>query len=333
MAKRIPRKLLKEFQQNYKYIDSAVMNSYTYDDYILRFERIALSMFEWVNLPDSMNERWLERTLYFKGRAGLLKDPTFGFINTSVADGSQLNIYGLPTSLECYSHQYYKKRRLYSGLNKDEEDQEFKDAVLVLNDEMAIPTCGTIELYCKRLAEAQRIIDVNVNAQKTPVMLIVDEDQRIMMENLYQQYNGNAPFIFGDSKTFDVDYSGIRVLDTKAPYVVDKLMAYKNEILNEALTFLGINNIQLEKKERLVSGEVDSNNELINFNLQSRLAPRLRACKEFNELFGLTGTDKEISVRVRSDLYNIIKRELSTISDFTNDIEDYEDLKDGDKRE
>lgn len=72
----------------------------------------------------------------------------------------------------------------------------------------------------------------------------------------------------------------------------------------------------VDKKERLVSDEANSNNELINLNLQSMLAPRKEACKQFNEWLGLTGTNKEIDVRLRSDLHNIIKQNQSIISDF-----------------
>lgn len=90
-------------------------------------------------------------------------------------------------------------------------------------------------------------------------------------------------------------------------------MEYKEKVMNEALTVLGINNLG-EKRERLISDETNSNNELINMNLMSYLTPRKQACKEFNEKFGLTG-DKAIDVRVRSDLDNIIKREMSSIKD------------------
>jgi hypothetical protein len=79
------------------------------------------------------------------------------------------------------------------------------------------------------------------------------------------------------------------------------------------LTVLGINNLG-EKRERLISDETNSNNELINMNLMSYLTPRKQACKEFNEKFGLTG-DKAIDVRVRSDLDNLIKREMSSVKD------------------
>ena len=95
-------------------------------------------------------------------------------------------------------------------------------------------------------------------------------------------------------------------------------MEYKKNIWNEALQFLGINTLQSEKKERMITDEASSNNELINLNLQSMLIPRQEAAKQFNKLFGLEGTDKEISVRVRSDLYNIIKQEESVITDYNN---------------
>ena len=294
-----------------RFLDSALMNSQTYWDYVERFKKICLSMFEWVNLPESMNARYLEECLYYKGQASLLKDENYGFINTQCASNGYLNIYGLPTSLNCYSYQYNSIRNLYTGL----EGTEDKDCVLVMNNWQRIPTASTIELFCQRLAEAEMVAMTNIKAQKTPVLIVVDENQRLMMENLYAQYDGNRPFIFGDKNQLGAD-TPIKSINTGADFIADKIMEYKKQIWNEALTFLGINNISLEKKERLITDEASSNNELINLNLQSYLAPRQIACKEFNEKFGFTGTEKEISVRVRSDLHNVIKNVNSIVADF-----------------
>ena len=318
----------KVVDKNYKFIDSAILNDATYMDYLDRFKKVALSIFEWVNLPKSMNARWLEMCLFYKGQATLLKDKKYGFINTNCASNGYVNIYGLPTKLNCYSFEFQEDRELYTGLNpiEDLEEQQYKECILVQNNYESIPTCGTLELFAYRLYEAERTCDVNVKAQKTPVMIVVDENQRLMMENLYNQYDGNQPFIFGDKQQLDSDM--IKGISTQAPYVVDKLTEYKKEIWNDALSFLGINNINIDKKERLITGEANANNEFINLNLQSYLAPRIEACKKFNELFGLTGTDKEISVRVRSDLNNIIKNEMSIVTDLNNDGKiDNEDTK------
>lgn len=308
-----------KYRQNYKFIDSALVNDLTFTDYLNRFKKVALSVFEWINLPKSMNAQWLEKCLYYNGMATLLKDKNYGFINTNCCSNGKLNIYGLPTNLNCYSFEYQTNRKLYTGLmtgltEAQKEAREFYECILVQNNWDRTPTAGSMELFALRLYEAERTADVNIKSQKTPVMVLVDEEQRLLMENLYSQYDGNRPFIFGDKKQLGSDV--LRAIKTDAPFIADKIMDYKKEIWNEALTFLGINNIMVDKKERLITDEANSNNELINLNLQSYLAPRQEACRQFNEKFGFTGTDKEISVRVRSDLHNIIKNAQSVVTDF-----------------
>ena len=318
-------------RNNYQFVDNMLVNDQTFYDYLNRFKKVALSIFEWQNLPDSMDPIFLEKCLYYMGQAALLKDKNYGFINTNCCANGDLNIYGLPTSLNCYSFSYSTSRKLYTGLipglsEAQKEQRDNYEAILVMNNWERIPTAQTMELFALRLYEAERTCDVNIKAKKTPVLLLVDEKQRLTMENLYMQYDGNKPFIFGDKKQFNPD--GIKSIRTDAPFIADKLMEYKKQIWDEALCFLGINTLNQEKKERLITDEANSNNELINLNLQSYLAPRQRACKQFNEKFGLTGTDKEISVRVRSDLYNIIKNEESIVTDYNNNGID--DSKEGD---
>lgn len=315
----------KKFKANNRdFIDTAWVNDATYWDYLERLKKVAMSMFEWVNLPDSMNARYIEKSLYYHGTAALLYDETLGYINTNCASSGQINIYGIPTALNCYSYGYQETRRTYTGLRYDEYanpiNKMYEECILVMNNWDRTPTASTLELFALRLYEAERACDVNIKASKTPVMIVCDEEQRLTMKNLYLQYDGNEPFIFGDKNSLSGDM--LKAVKTDAPFIADKLMSYKKEIWNEALEFLGVNTLSMEKKERLISDEASSNNELINMNLQSYLVPRQEACREFNEKYGLTGTDKEISVRVRSDLFNLIKQNESIVSD-------YEDNEDG----
>ena len=316
----------RNFRNNYKFTDSLILNNETFIDYLERFKKVALSIFEWVNLPKSMNAEYLEKCLYYNGQCALLKDKNYGFINTNCCSNGNINIYGYPTSLNCYSFEYSTNRKLYTGLidNLSElqsAQRQYYECILVQNNWERVPTAGTMELFAYRLYEAERTIDVNIKAQKTPVLLLIDEKQRLAFENIYSQYEGNRPVIFGDKNSLSADQ--IRAIKTDAPFVADKIQEYKKEIWNEALTFLGVNNIMIDKKERLITDEANSNNELINLNLQSYLAPRQEACKQFNEKFGFTGTKNEISVRVRSDLHNIIKNVESVV----NDYKDIESLK------
>lgn len=301
-----------------EFFDSLYNNQATYADYMNRLKKVATSIFEWINLPESMNQRYLEECLFYYGMAALLKDEDYGFINTRCASNGVINIYGLPTSLNCFSFDFSRSKKLYTGvnLNSDEDDT----CILVMNNWDRIPTVATIQLFAYRLYEAETTAMTNIKAQKTPVLITVDETQRLMMENMYSQYEGNRPVIFGDKK--QLQDGVIKAIKTDAPFIADKVMDYKKEIWNEALTYLGINNIMINKKERLITDEANSNNELINMNLQSFLVPRIEACKQFNKKYGLEGTDKEISVRVRSDLLNIIKHELSITKDY-----DYENEK------
>ena len=298
---------------NREFIDSAVLNTETYLNYLERLKQVAISQFEWLNLPSSMNAQFLERCLYEFGKASLLKTKDYGFINAKAVGSSDLNIYMLPSSINCFSTDSLNEdRKLYNGF-LDEETSEYDYCVLVKNNQDMIPTEPTLRLFAWRLYEAERTCDTNIKAQKTPVLIVGDESLKLAMKNLFEKYEGNEPGVYADKKQLGTDT--LRALKTDAPFIADKVMEYKKEIWNEALTFLGINNINVEKRERLVKEEANANNELVNLNLQNRLLVRKEACKQFNELFNLTGSNA-IDVRVRSDLTNAIKTYDSVASDY-----------------
>ena len=298
---------------NREFITAEVLNESTYLDFIQRLRQVAISQFEWINLPSSMNAEYLEQCLYDFGKSAFLYTEDFGFINSKCSDNGNLNIYHLPSKLNCYATDSLSEDRLlYNGF-KSETDNNETYCVLVKNNPDMIPTEPSLRLFAYRLYEAERSSDVNIRSQKTPTLIIGDESMKLAMKNLYLKYAGNEPVIYADKK--QIGENAIRSIDTKSTFIADKLMEYKKEIWNEALTYLGINNINVEKKERLVSDEAGANNEMINLNLQARLSVRKQACKQFNELFGLSG-ENAIDVRVRSDLNNMIKKYDSIASDY-----------------
>ena len=312
-----------------KFKDYMYVNDDTYVDFLERLKKIAISMFEWVNLPDSMDARYLELCLYYLGQAALLKNDKDIFINTKACSAGQLNIYELPTEINCYSVEFNTTKKQYDGfaINDINKINPSDYCVYVLNNQNRCATAWTLELFAYRLYLAQRTADINITVNKMPFIVGVPENQRLTMENLINQIDENRPAVFGTKELASTIKDDLRVLPTNPPFVADKL---KKEIWNEALTFLGINNLG-EKKERLISDETNSNNELINLNLQSYLTPRKEACKRFNTLFGLEG-EKAIDVKVRSDLYNIIKQEESIVADYNDDGKvDFEDVKEIEK--
>lgn len=321
------RRLVGNRQMKFK--DYMYINDDTYIDFLERLKKIAISMFEWVNLPESMDARYLEMCLYYLGQAALLKNDDGIFINTKACSAGRINIYELPTEINCYSVEFNTNKKLYDGfaINDINKINPSDYCIYVLNNQNRCATAWTLELFAYRLYLAQRTADTNITVNKMPYLVAVPENQRLTMENLINQIDENRPAVFGTKELASTIKDDLRVLPTNPPFIADKLNDYKKEIWNEALTFLGINNLN-EKKERLITDETNSNNELINLNLQSYLTPRKEACKQFNKLFGLEG-DKAIDVKVRSDLYNIIKQEESVVADYNNDGKvDFEDVKD-----
>ena len=135
------------------------------------------------------------------------------------------------------------------------------------------------------------------------------------------QYSGNTPFIFGN-KQFDIS-NKLNVLKTDAPYLIDKLELHKHEIWNECMTFLGIDNANTDKKERLITDEVESNNEIIKYYLNCFYKTRKKACDEINKKYGL-----DISIKLNKDVLELLREngnetiELESIESYEGD--DYE---------
>ena len=265
--------------------ESAYMNNRTYMQYYNRLTELALSMFEWKNLPKTVDQRFLEMCLFSDGMCVFFEDEVLGYLGLRCMIGGRLNVYQIPTDRKAYATNGYQKE--LDGTN----------SVIIFNNYLHTNSMLDVEMFSKRLYNLDRAIDVNANAQKTPVLIQCDETQRSTMKNLYKQYEGNEPFIFGSK---GLDANGLKVLQTGAPYVADKLYELKTQIWNEALTYLGISNINTVKKERMITDEVTRNQGGTVASRYSRLESRRQACKQINEMFGL-----DIWVEYREDFQDI----------------------------
>lgn len=261
--------------------DNEFLNAYTTIDYLTRIKEYALNTFKWVNLPKSVDARFIEEQLFEKGKICFFKDKNLGFLCLPVNEDGILNIYN-----------YFNIRRIYAS-NGFRRTRKISNSVIIYNNYLKTPTFITANLYAIRLSQVQRTIDINLNAQRTPILISCTPQQRLTLTNIYKQYEGNEPVIFADSE-FNVD--SVRVLNTKAPYLVNDLALYKHDLWNEVFTFLGINNANQDKRERLVASEVDANDEQVEQARFNMLDARLDACKLINDMFGL-----DISVKFRND--------------------------------
>ena len=270
------------------------LNDLTFTDYFYRIMLIARSIFKWNNLPNGIDEKWIERWLFTEGQCVFFKDKTYGYMIAKVTPNGEINFYDEPTKVRPYGTNYVGE-----SLINDSE------CVIIRNNDIMLPTAFTVKLFALRLADISRTIDINVHAQKTPNLIKCSERQKISLKQLYKQWNGNEPVIFADNELNDENFD---ILDTEAPIVFDKLQIQKHEIWNECMTFLGINNANMNKRERLVDDEVQANNEQIMYSADVMLKARERACERINEIFGLN-----ISVELRNKPETFIE-ELDGIS-------------------
>lgn len=263
--------------------DSFDLNNRTYTHYYNRLTELAISIFEWRGLPDSIDPRFLELTLFSDGMAVFFKDDVMDkYLALQTMIGGNLDVYRIPKIRTAYAANGY-------NMKLDE-----RNSVIIFNNMLHTNCLSDIELFAYKLYECDRTMVVNIKAQKTPVMITCDENQRLTMKNLYAQYNGNEPFIFGGK---DIDMKKVQAITTGAPYVADKVYETKTQIWNEAMTYLGISNVSMIKKERMVTDEVSRNMGSTVASRYTRLEMRKQACKQINKMFGLN-----IDVEYRADV-------------------------------
>ena len=258
-----------------------------------RLTDIALSCVKWKNLPEEIDPRFLEWCLFYDGMAIFFKDDiTEKFVCIQVMPSGQFNMYRIPKERTAYAVNGYKN----SDLNEH-------NSVIIYNNLLRKPSVQDIEIYAKKLTNIDLTLNVNVNAQKTPIAIICDETQRLTFQQLYQNYAGNMPFIFGD-KGLNLD--NVKSINTQADYKGEELNKLKTDIWNEALTYLGVSNVQYQKKERINTEEINRSMGGAFASRRSRIKARQNAVEEINKMFGLSiEVDFEDEVdKIDNNVYN-----------------------------
>jgi hypothetical protein len=245
-------------------------NDWTFIQYYNRLVDLAISQFEWVNLPPTCDRRFLELTLFADGMAVFFKDEVMGYLTLQCMISGPLDVYRIPIYRRAYASNGYQME-----LSKE-------NSVLIFNNSLHINSQLDIEMYAWRLYEIQRAIDTNVKLQKNPKIITCSETQRLTIINLFKQYEGNYPFIFADKQ---MDLSGLNAIDISSPYVADKLQVLKGLVWNEAMTYLGIGNTNDEKRERLNTLEVKSGMGDVEAQRYTKLMEREIACERINAMF------------------------------------------------
>ena len=260
------------------HLEKTLNKNFNYELLYNRYKNIALNMFVWDNLPNGIKSRQIEKYLFEYGRAVFYKKDNNFIVLGATSDGN-LNIMEEPLGYFANGYGYVEHKTL-------------EEACVCWNNDLASPTADYVREYSRRMNDVNETIKANIIQQKFPFLITTTKNNELSMKTLYKKIENGEPVIYG-SKDLDVDT--IKVLNTNVPYIVDKLQLYKYELEREILTFLGINN-NFEKKERLVTDEVNSNNAYVDINIELMIKSREEFCDEINSKFGLN-----VSVSKRYD--------------------------------
>ena len=279
--------------ENAKYFTSV-----TYSTWFNRLYNIAISRFEWLNLPETCNEKFIEQVLFFNGFMVGYKDTALNsFLIMPCTNNSVLDIFGYPAKVNAYGYNGYMAQNLTPYTITLEEESTKADAALLYANYSRCPDLPAVLYFARKLTKIDRTIDVNINVQKTPYIISCGENQRLTVANMFKQVDNFEPSIL-TTKFYGLNgEKPINVMDLKPPFVADKMQTLKRQVYQEALTYLGIEANTSEKAERQVTEELTANMGETESMRQSPLASRKQFCKEFNKIYGTN-----IDVKFRSDL-------------------------------
>ena len=168
-----------------------------------------------------------------------------------------------------------------------------KDVVIGWGHTSHAPVRSLVMWYVERIADVENTIDINLFAHKLPRLVVCSPEDRERVADIMEAIDRGEKKLFLEAE----DYQAIKnVLEAGgSSYIIDKLYTYKQNLENELLSFLGINNVAVEKKERLITDEANSNNQLINDSSDCFLDSLKNFCDEIN-----TVLDYNISVEANS---------------------------------
>ena len=240
------------------------------------------SVFRWNNMPKEIDMLVVERWLMDIGHVAFFKDTELNeYIILPFTYAGKLDVYGNPVDITVYGSNGYH-RVLKRG-----------EYVPIYDNLLKVTNARILETYASRMAEIDRVIDVNISAQKTPVLIEGDSDTIDSVKIAYNQFHQNEPVIVSNKGALQ---STLSVYKTDAPIVFPQLQVQKKDMLDEILAFVGILNVGRYKSQHMIRSEVLAVNGLGFAERTVRNDPRDIAANNINDMFGL-----DISVEYSSD--------------------------------
>ena len=241
-----------------------------------------ISRFTWEGLPNGIDPRFIETTIFNNGYSVFYYDSFFEmFMAMPATIYGPLDIQDNPTGYRVTRNGVYSR------------DVDASESVCIWGNQIRVPEIDVVLSYAARLAQIDRTIEIDLLNERNPMIVACSQDQRLTVQNLISKIYDGEPVVWG-TENLAVDnlasMIGVFPLNQNAgtgAVSSIKHMESKAKIWGEALTMLGIMNVNSEKRERMVVEEAAGNSGQVLASRESFMKPRQLACEQINEKFGL----------------------------------------------
>lgn len=269
----------------------------------MRYKLLAESLFKWEGLPDGIEERHIEEYLFDFGQALFFRDPNMSYMCLQAQNGVNLNVYADPLTYRAIGINYNKEYR--AGHNPEyavyasQHADALQEGIVIRNNPHSVSTRTLIMPYLLKLAKIEQVMDVNIETAKTPFIVECTPANELSMKNAMKNLFNGVYAIFTNKK---LELSkNVQVIQTGAKFMGNEMIDYKHAVESDLLTVLGIDNVNVSKRERLISGEATANDKLIASFIDVALTSRKAAAESINAAFGLN-----VSVDMRNPVDNSV---------------------------
>lgn len=259
-------------------MDKRIINSQlgswnTYEMYLREMLSLAENVFAFDEVPENVDISYVNRNLLQKGAVVWFKDEVMGTIALPFTTRqSKFDIYGNPTEVDAraYNGRYFRR------LKKDE-------FVIMYDNASRYPIYADIIQMAERIALCVKTNDVNIKQQRTPRIWKTSQDMKKSVEDIIN----NVDCLEEDVTTYDsIEWDDLQAVMAPAPYVADKIDMHLDKLWAEFYRLIGVANIVEQKKERLITDEMNASQGGTIASRYSRFEPRADAIKKINKKFG-----------------------------------------------
>ena len=240
----------------------------------------AISVFKW-NLPEEWDEDYFKYALYGVGYIAVLNTRSFGVICQTGALGGY-NLYYRPSYIIITNPLL--KETITANINRD-------CALIKLQPDYS-SIMDIVGFYADQMALAAEAIGMNlVNVKTATVFGAENKAQAETFKKAFDVVNGGDVAVVVGKNMFD-DTGAPRwvpfVQNMKEQYITSDLLSDMRKIEAMFDTRIGIPNANTDKKERLVTDEINANNVETATMCEQWLESIRKGIKKANDLYGLT---------------------------------------------